>query len=63
VLGIAEDADATTVAAAVGAHDAAWFDRLREVDTCAAFVAPAAAAGADGRLPLPLAPAVRSDPG
>ena len=62
-LDIAEDADAATVAAAVGAHDAAWFDRLREVDTCVAFVAPAAVAGADGRLPLPLAPAVRVDPG
>jgi alpha-methylacyl-CoA racemase len=61
-LAIAEDADVAAVAAAVAAHEAAWFDAaLRSVDTCAALVAPASAAGGDGTLPLPLAPALRAD--
>jgi alpha-methylacyl-CoA racemase len=61
-LAIAEDADVAAVAAAVAAHEAAWFDAaLRSVDTCAALVAPASAAGGDGTLPLPLAPGLRAD--
>ncbi|HTW85344.1 MAG TPA: CaiB/BaiF CoA-transferase family protein [Candidatus Sulfotelmatobacter sp.] len=61
-LAIDESADVAAVAAAVARHDAAWFARLREVDTCAAFVAPVAAAAGEGTLPLPLAAAVRADP-
>jgi crotonobetainyl-CoA:carnitine CoA-transferase CaiB-like acyl-CoA transferase len=59
-LSIAEDAETAAVAAAVAAHDAAWFAALRDVDTCAALVAPAQVAGGDGTLALPLAEAVRA---